>query len=494
VSLDIAVSTRTPGQRAPPKVRFGGYLIFASSAAAVAARGSDPLRWYVAVLLAAGLVLFVIAREARVYGMVDLSNPVVMSLISSVVIFGFIGAPNVFRHATRSPLLPPGNGPLFRALAAVGASMLCIWADSRLAEPLFRARPQPLSQLAARVPSERIFLVVVVGGLARVLLFVTGNLGYGTFGQGGDATGYVNWVVTANSLLPFATGMLLVDWFTTRRRASLHAAAALFVVEALTSVVAGVKGLVLSLLLFLGVTAVRAGRRPSLRLAAATVAFFLVVISPSVQAYRLQVDQGGTPTGLRSRITTPLSLVAGGSNNTLDTAKTAYQNTLTEERDLTTDIALIQARTPSIYPYEHGRRWTLAPLAAAVPRALWPGKPSLSNGSEIAFKYGGAPTAYGTSMPATLVGDEWIQFGWLGVIFASLVVGAIYRVVYTWVARRRNAGWTIALCFVVPTFLFGAGLDVASLLTAAGREFLVVGLAAAWVLRPTTNSTERRLV
>jgi hypothetical protein len=446
------------------------------------------------VLLAAGLVLFVIAREARVYGIVDLSNPVVMTLLSSVVIFGFVGASTVFSDANRSPVLPPGNGPLFRALATVGVSVLCIWAGSRVAEPLFRVRPQPLRQLRAVLSLDRMFLVVVIGALARLLLFLTGNFGYASFGPGGELSGYFNWLATGSLLLPFAAGLFLVDWITTRRRASLHAVASLFLVEAFTSIVAGVKGLVLSLLIFLGVTALRAGRRPSLRLGAVTAALFLVVISPSVQAYRTQINQSGTPTSLRSRITAPLSLVTGGSSSTLDTAKNAYQNTLSEERDLTADVALIQARTPSIYPYEHGSRWWFAPLAAAVPRALWPGKPSFSNGPEIAFKYGGAPTAYGTSMPTTQVGDEWIQFGWLGVIIASLTLGAIYRVAYTWVSRRRNAGWTIALCFVVSTFLFSAGLDVASLLTVAMRDFVVLGLVAAWVTRPAVNNNERTLV
>jgi hypothetical protein len=154
------------------------------------------------------------------------------------------------------------------------------------------------------------------------------------------------------------------------------------------------------------------------------------------------------------------------------------------------DIALIQAKTPSIYPYEHGKRWLLAPLVAAVPRALWPGKPSLWSG-DIAYRYGGAARPGATAQPATMVGDAWIQFGWLGVIFASLALGAVYRVAYTWVARRRNAGWTIALCFVVATYLFSSGLDVASVLTSAAREFVVLGLFAAWVLRPTSSSPER---
>lgn len=86
-------------------------------------------------------------------------------------------------------------------------------------------------------------------------------------------------------------------------------------------------------------------------------------------------------------------------------------------------------------------------------------------------------------MPATMVGDAWIQFGWLGVIAASFALGAVYRLVYTWVVRRGSAGWTIALCFVVAGSLFSAGTDLASLLTSAAREFVVLGLVAGWVLR-----------
>jgi hypothetical protein len=86
-----------------------------------------------------------------------------------------------------------------------------------------------------------------------------------------------------------------------------------------------------------------------------------------------------------------------------------------------------------------------------------------------------------------MVGDAWIQFGWWGVIGASLILGALYRLVYTWVVRRRSAGWTVALCFVVVGSLFSGGLDLASLLTSAGREFLVLGLVAVWILGPAVS-------
>jgi hypothetical protein len=486
MSLPVQTSTGGHGRRVPSTARLGGYLVMASAVVALAAEASDPVRWYGLTLLAAGLVVFVVAREARVYGMVDLSNPVVMSLIASVVFFGLLGGANVFPGASRRPLLPVSNGSLFRAFATVGVSMLCLWAGSRLAEPVFRVRPQPLSRLTAQVRQGRVLVVVAIGASARVLLLVTGNLGYQGFGKSGDLTGYANWLATGYNLLPFAAGLLLVDWFTTRRRASLHALVALFVVEMATSIVAGVKGLLLQLVIYLGVVAVRAGRRPSLRVAVTGAVFFVIVIAPSVEAFRAQVQQSGAPTSLMSRITAPLSLVGGSSGSALAAAKASYRNTLLEEQNLVVDIALIQSGTPSIFPYEHGQRWLLAPLAAAIPRAVWPGKPSLSNGTDLAVKYSrAAPDT--TSMPATTVGDEWIQFGWLGVIGASLILGAVYRLAYTWVARRRSAAWTIALCFVVAGSVFSAGLDVASLMTSAARTFVVLGLFAAWVLRPSTH-------
>jgi hypothetical protein len=424
-----------------------------------------------------------------VYGMLDLSNPVVMSLLASVVFFGLLGAPNVFSSGSHHPLLQPGDAPLFRALATVGISMLCIWVGSRLAEPVFRARPQLLSPLWGRVRQQRVLVVVGVGALARLVLLVTGNLGYQGFGKGGDLTGYANWLATASDLLPFAAGFFLLDWFTTRRRSSLNALLILFLTEGVTSIVAGVKGLLLSLVVFLAVVAIRAGRRPSLRVAVLAVILFFVVIGPAVETFRHQVAPSGAPASLAQRVTAPLSLVGGSSGGVINAAKASYHHTVYEEQNLLLDIALIQSRTPSVYRYEHGKRWLEAPLVAAVPRALWPGKPSLSNGGEIAVRYGGAPAGQAnTSMPATTVGDAWIQFGWLGVIVASLALGAVYRLVYTWVCRRGSAGWTIALCFVVAGSLFSGGLDLASLLTDAARQFLLLGLVAAWILRPVVQT------
>jgi hypothetical protein len=466
-------------------VWIGGYLIGAAALLLLAVVGSDAVKWYAMTLLAAGAVVLVIRNEADAYGMVDLSNPVIVSLLASVIFFGLLGAPNVFSSASHHPLLSPGDGPLFRALATVGVSMLCIWLGSRLAEPIFNARPQPLSRLWARVRQQRALLAVGIGLVARVSLLLTGNLGYQGYGKGGDLTGYANWLATANNLLPFAAGLFLLDWFTTRRRSSLHAVILLVLGEAGTSIISGVKGLLLSLVIFFAVVAVRAGRRPSLRVGLIAATVFLVVIAPAVEAFRHQVQQSGAPTSISQRITSPLGLVGGSSGGALVAAKTSYHNAVLEEQNLLVDIALIQSRTPSLYPYEHGRRWMRAPLAAAVPRALWPGKPSLSNGAEIAVKYGGAPAGTtGTSMPSTMVGDAWIQFGWLGVIAASLALGAVFRLVYTWVVRRGSAGWTIALCFVAADSLFNGGLDLASLLTSAARELIVLGLVAAWVLRP----------
>jgi hypothetical protein len=467
-------------------VWVGGYLIAAAALLQLAAVGSDAVKWYVITLLAAGAVSLVIRREARVYGMVDLSNPVVMSLLASIVFFGLLGAPNVFSSASHDPLLSPGHGPLFRALATVGVSMLCIWVGSRLAEPLFGARPQLLGRLWAEVSQQRALVVVAIGAFARLFLLISGNLGY----QGSkaiDLTGYANWLLTADHLLPFGAGLFLVDWFNSRRRASLYVVVLLLVGEVTTSILAGVKGLVLSLIIFLAVVAVRTGRRPSLRVALAGVAVFLVVIAPAVDAFRVQVQRSGAPTSVVGRVTAPLSLVGITSGDALGAAKTSYHNTLLEEQNLLVDIALIQSRTPSIFPYEHGRRWLQAPLVAAVPRALWAGKPALSTGGEIAVKYGGSPSET-TSMPTTMVGDAWIQFGWLGVIAASLALGAVYRLTYTWVVRRRSAAWTIALCFVVAGSVFGTGTDLASLLTSAAREFVVLGLVAAWVLRTPVQS------
>jgi hypothetical protein len=491
MSVPVAEAART--NRAPARTAIWGaaYLLAVAVLVSVVARASDRPRWYVLTLLGAGAVALVIAREARVYGMIDLSNPIVISLVSSVLFFGVLGAPNIRAGNVDASLpLTPGTGALFRALVTVGVFMACLWAGSRVAEPLFRIRPQRLSPLLANVRQPRVLVVVAIGAIARLMLLVSGNLGYQGFGKGGDLTGYANWLATANDLLPFAAGLTLVDWFTTRRRWSLYTTVVLFLVEMLTSIVAGIKGLALTLLVFLAVTTIRAGRRPKLWIAAPVVALVLLVIAPSVEAFRVQVQHSRAPTGVLSRITSPLALARASSGAGVDVAKTSYRNALLEEQNLVVDIALIQSRTPSVYPFDHGKRWLLAPAIAAVPRALWPGKPSLSNGGDLAVKYSGAARGT-TSMPATMVGDAWIQFGWFGIIFASFVLGAFYRWAYTWVVRRRNAGWTIALCFVVSTSLFSAGLDVASLLTSATREFIVLGLFAAWVVHTPARLPER---
>jgi hypothetical protein len=88
-------------------------------------------------------------------------------------------------------------------------------------------------------------------------------------------------------------------------------------------------------------------------------------------------------------------------------------------------ISEIYRNVPEIHPYLEGETYERIPYSL-IPRALWPDKPVLLTGvNEWFFQHEG-----GTS-PITVMGEGYLNYGWLGVIgcavFAAIVMRSLDR-------------------------------------------------------------------
>lgn len=80
--------------------------------------------------------------------------------------------------------------------------------------------------------------------------------------------------------------------------------------------------------------------------------------------------------------------------------------------------------TSSSNQYAEGRTLKAA-LAAAVPRVVWPDKPSVAGGHEVASRYTGRTFATGTSVGMGHVMELYVNFGRAGVIVGFVILGIL---------------------------------------------------------------------
>jgi hypothetical protein len=114
-------------------------------------------------------------------------------------------------------------------------------------------------------------------------------------------------------------------------------------------------------------------------------------------------------------------------------------------------------------------------VAAVVPRALWPGKPTTAGSGDIVSTYTGIDFAYGTSVGVGQVMELYINFGTLGVIIGFVIIGAFVAVV-----DRRSAAYLARGDIRNFTLWYMPGL---SLLQIGGSLSEVTATAAAsWAL------------
>jgi hypothetical protein len=129
------------------------------------------------------------------------------------------------------------------------------------------------------------------------------------------------------------------------------------------------------------------------------------------------------------------------------------QADLFRRADLLQVLAVVIDATPNRLPYLNGLTYQILPYMI-MPRQFWGDKPRGSLPTEfLAVTYGlqSAGSVEYTSVTVGPIAEGWANFGWLGLVFAGAVFGALFgipaRISISLVPRQ--VGWLMASIFLV---------------------------------------------
>lgn len=152
------------------------------------------------------------------------------------------------------------------------------------------------------------------------------------------------------------------------------------------------------------------------------------------------------------------------------------------------ELLFIQSKVPSDADYQYGYSYYVQ-LVNPIPRFLWPGKPTLDTGLLMASLYGEVDRATGEAhltVSPGLIGEMYLNFGWLGVIGLSALGG--------WLVRNWDRIAELHRASLVTMIYYFAGLATLFIM---GRSFtmgMFYGLLSfavlAWVVSKTARSHE----
>lgn len=91
------------------------------------------------------------------------------------------------------------------------------------------------------------------------------------------------------------------------------------------------------------------------------------------------------------------------------------------------NVTVVVQRTPSEIPYRPTQNLILDSARNVIPRALWPGKPSVTTGLDFSRDYYKLPTNVLTASAITVIGDLYRHGGIVVVIVGMCILGAAVR-------------------------------------------------------------------
>lgn len=112
----------------------------------------------------------------------------------------------------------------------------------------------------------------------------------------------------------------------------------------------------------------------------------------------------------------------------------------------------IIAAIPSKIPYQYGKTmfsWVFAP----IPRSIWPGKPPITPGGQIAEEiYHFGEGAFGGGIPPSLIAEFYMNFGILGIIFGMFFIGLFLKFTYASLGPYMTVNKNALALYVIITY------------------------------------------
>jgi hypothetical protein len=388
-------------------------------------------------------------------------------------------------------------GSILRALWML-ATALAMLTAGYCAGPyrLAACRARRATDLASRF-TDQIRGPVVPWALAG--LGLAAQLGYalltGHFGYVGDAaaavstaSGYGQYLAVTGECVPLAVVAAAIRAYQTRTPGARVTLVVLFTTAIGAGAIAGGKeSFVVAILAVVIPHSVVRGRLPSGAIAAALLAFLLIVI-PFNQAYR-SAARGAVTLSTSQAVAAAPAIAAQVASTDLSVAVLGESASYLSERLRTIDTpAMIMQRTPREIPFTSPAQLLIAPLVDLVPRILWPGKPVLTPGYQISREYFLLPADVYTSSNVTPEGDLFRHGGWLPLIAGMFLIGCGIRIIDEVADVRRGVHGVFLIILLFPDIV-QAGSDCASLLAGLpGMVLLWLAVVSlAFARRPATG-------
>jgi hypothetical protein len=371
----------------------------------------------------------------------------------------------------------PGSILRAQAMIAVALAMLTVG---------YCAGPHRLAAYHARRATERLsrrFTDEIRGPMVPWVLLGVGliaQFGFaaltGHFGYIGDveasvstASGYSQYLAVAGECVPLSA------WFTLL---------VLFATAIAAGAVAGGKEsfVVVILAVIIPYTVIR--RRLPTGAIVAAVLFFLFIVIPFNQAYR--VSARGAVTLSTSQAVAGAPAIASQVVAT-DISTSVFEESVSflAQRIRTIDTpAMIMQRTPSDIPYASPADLLITPVVDLIPRILWPGKPILTPGYQISQEYFDLPATVYTSSDVTPEGDLFRHGGWFPLIVGMFLLGCVIRIIDEVADLRRGVHGAFLIILLFPDIV-QAGSDCSTLL--AG----IPGMVLLWLVVVRGSFTRR---
>jgi hypothetical protein len=331
------------------------------------------------------------------------------------------------------------------------------------------------------------WLLYGIGVAARAVSAVTtGRLGYvgDAASAVSTASGYAQTLAILGLCAPLAVAAASLQVFRERISGARITLAVLLAVEIAFAAASGYKQNYVVAVLAVAIPFSAARRRlPRIALILVALIFFVVVI-PFTQAYRNAARTGSATLTAGQAIGTAPGIIRHTvtSYGSIPSAVASSISYLLERSQDIDSVAIIMQRTPGQIGFSSPAQLAEAPLAALVPRALWPGKPILATGYEFGQQYYGLPSTVYSSTTITPIGDLYRHGGWIPVLVGMFLLGYGIRLLDDVLDVQGNPHGIFLLLLLFPSLVM-AEQDWITLLAGIPSAVLLWLVATAMTFR-----------
>lgn len=282
--------------------------------------------------------------------------------------------------------------------------------------------------------------------------------------------------------LRYAGLFALAYWCLARRRAMgfLAGVMAIEVISGMTGFFADFRGPVLTV----AVAALVA--RPTLRMGNVLVIGVVAALVLSVAIFWSAVKVGyrdfvNLGTGAQV-VSVPITARIDYLSNAVDTFDGQQFNygltRLIDRHSYIDFLANTLSYVPRVVPHEEGGRLGKSLLHIVTPRIFFPNKPATQNDAQVTAYYTGLPTANNPNASISIgyLGEFYIDFGYLGAVIASFVMGWIYGLGYRFLLLKGFGSRLFLYGLCVMTTLLMSSFETALIKLLGG---VVTSFAAA---------------